>query len=382
MIEINNISKRIDGQEILNDISFGVNDSEIMVLLGSSGCGKTTLLKIIAGLLKQDAGDVVINGKVINDLPPQKRNVGFVFQDYALFPHKNIFENIAFGLKIKKIHENEIKKRVYEIMEILEITHLKDKKIPQLSGGQKQRVALARALVINPDVLLLDEPLSALDPILREKLREELKTILKNLGVTGIYVTHDLTEAMLLGDNVAVMNKGEIQQIGKPDEIFYHPKNEFVANFVGVKNILKGNIKELKEDVATIEVVNEDLKSPFTIKVKKYPIFERKRNVSLCIHPEDITLNRTKKDENAIKGKIINIIPNGSVLKVVVDIGGLEVYATTTRHLLKYGINDDVWVSFSRDAPHPMCGKKCRSPDQEALCKCKVSKNPIEEIGC
>jgi len=382
MIEISNVSKRIDGQKILNDVSLSVNDSEVMVLLGPSGCGKTTLLKIIAGLLKQDAGDIIINGKVINNLPPQKRNIGFVFQDYALFPHKNVFENIAFGLKIRKIPENEIKKRVYEIMEILEITHLKDKKIPQLSGGQKQRVALARALVINPDVLLLDEPLSALDPVLREKLREELKVILKNLGITGIYVTHDLTEAMLLGDNVAVMNKGEIQQIGKPDEIFYHPKNEFVAKFVGVKNILKGNIKELKDDVAIIEIINDGLKSPFTIKVKKYPIFERKHNISLCIHPEDIILDKTKKYENAIKGKIINIIPNGSVLKVVVDISGLEIYAVTTRHLLKYDVNDEVWVSFSRDVPHPMCGKKCKSSNQETLCKCKAIKNTIEKIGC
>jgi len=377
MIRIDNISKKMGSQDLLNNINLQVHNGEIMVLLGPSGCGKTTLLKIIAGLLKQDSGNISINDKIINEFPPQKRNIGFVFQDYALFPHKTVFDNIAFGLKLRKLPENEIKYKINEIMEILEIEHLKDKKIPQLSGGQKQRVALARALVIDPDVLLLDEPLSALDPILREKLREELKTILNTLGVTGIYVTHDLTEAMLLGDNVAVMNKGVIQQIEKPEDIFYHPKNEFVAEFVGVKNILKGRIAEYKDEDVIININNSELESPFDIKVKKYPIFERKKEISLCIHPEDIKLNMIKDGENNIKGKIINVFPNGSVLKVVLDIGGMKLYAITTRNSLKYSINDKVWISFSKGAPHPMCGKKCKTPNQEALCNCKTPKKGL-----
>ncbi|MDK2789570.1 MAG: molybdate transport system ATP-binding protein [Methanothermococcus sp.] len=387
MIKISNVSKGLNGQEILNDINLSVNDNEIMVLLGPSGCGKTTLLKIIAGLVKQDTGNIIVNNTVINNLLPQKRNIGFVFQEYALFPHKNVFENIAFGLRIRKMPEHEIKNRVNEIMGALEIEHLTNKKISQLSGGQKQRVALARALVINPDVLLLDEPLSALDPVLREKLREELKITLKKLGVTGIYVTHDLTEAMLLGDNVAVMNKGIIQQIGKPDEIFYHPKNEFVAKFVGVKNILKGTVLKLENDTAIVEINgNNNSKTSFKIRVRKYPIFETRKEISLCIHPEDVVLDRVKTGDvenqrirelltsfgnNTIRGKVIDIVPNGSVLKVAVDIGSMEMYAITTRNLLKYDINDEVWVSFSKDAPHPMCGKKCKSKNRKSSCKCK-----------
>ncbi len=372
MIELVNITKKFEDRAVLNDVSLSVGDKEIMVLLGPSGCGKTTLLKIIAGLMKQDNGDIVLNNRVINDLPPQKRSVGFVFQDYALFPHKNVFENIAFGLKIRKLPEKEIKNRVYETMNTLEIEHLKDKKISQLSGGQKQRVALARALVIDPEILLLDEPLSALDPVLREKLREELKNILKNIGVTGIYVTHDLAEAMILGDHIAIMNEGEIQQIGTPDEIFYHPRTEFAARFVGVKNILKGHVIELNNEEAIIEITN--VSTPFRVRTIKYPIFERKKVVHLCVHPEEINLG-SEKEENSIKGKITDIIPNGPVLKVIIDIGGLELYAITTRRLLKYSVNDEIWVSFNRDAFHPLCGKKHRSPAQEVPKSCIRSKS-------
>ncbi|MBW9222831.1 ABC transporter ATP-binding protein [Methanothermococcus sp. SCGC AD-155-K20] len=379
MIVLDNISKEFNRQMVLNEINLSVRDREIMVLLGPSGCGKTTLLKIIAGLIKQDRGSIIINDELMDNYPPQERNVGFVFQEYALFPHKNVYENIAFGLKIRKLQESEIKSRVNEIMEILEIQHIKDKKISQISGGQKQRVALARALVIDPSVLLMDEPLSALDPVLRERLREELREILKKLGVTGLYVTHDLTEAMLLGDSVAVMNKGILQQVGKPEEIFYHPKNEFVANFVGVKNILKGALLKLEKNNAIVEINNNNLK--FNIKVKKYPIFERVREISLCIHPEDIILENIKnmveifkkypRDYNIIRGKVIDIIPNGSLLKVTVDIGPLDLYSITTRNLLDYEIGDEVIVLFSKDAPHPLCGKKCDS-DKKRSCKCRI----------
>ncbi|WP_253254760.1 ABC transporter ATP-binding protein [Methanofervidicoccus sp. A16] len=378
MIVLDNISKEFNGQMVLNGINLSVRDREIMVLLGPSGCGKTTLLKIIAGLIKQDRGSVIINDELMDNYPPQERNVGFVFQEYALFPHKNVYENIAFGLKIRKLQESEIKSRVNEIMEILEIQHIKDKKISQISGGQKQRVALARALVIDPSVLLMDEPLSALDPVLRERLREELREILKKLGITGLYVTHDLTEAMLLGDSVAVMNKGILQQVGKPEEIFYHPKNEFVAKFVGVKNILKGTILKLEKDDAIVEINNNN--SKFNIKVKKYPIFERVREISLCIHPEDVILENIKnrreivkkypKDYNILRGKVIDIIPNGSLLKVTVDIGPLDLYSITTRNLLDYEIGDEVVVLFSKDAPHPLCGKKC-DLDKKRSCKCR-----------
>ncbi len=367
MIELTNIVKKFDHKAVLNDVSLSVGDREIMVLLGPSGCGKTTQLKIIAGLIKQNSGDIMLNNKVINNLPPQERNIGFVFQDYALFPHKNVFENIAFGLKIRKLSENEINSRVYEMMKILEIEELEYKNISQLSGGQKQRIALARALVTNPDVLLLDEPLSALDPVLREKLREELKNILKKIGITGIYVTHDLTEAMIVGDKIAIMNEGKIQQIGTPSEVFYRPRTEFVAKFVGARNILKGQVIESNHDEVTIEVTGGA--NSFKIRALKYPIFERKKKMHFCIHPEDVVLSSEKAD-NSIRGIITGIVQNGPVIKVSIDIGGLELYAMVARRLLKYEVNDKVWVSFIRNALHPLCGKKCRSPVQETPASC------------
>ncbi|MCL0061891.1 ABC transporter ATP-binding protein [Thermodesulfovibrionales bacterium] len=213
MIELINIAKKFKSRVVLHDISLSVADGEIVALLGASGCGKATQSKIIAGLIRQDSGDIRLNNKAINDLPPQKRNIGFVFQDYALFPHKDVFENIAFGLEMRRLPKNKVMSRVHRTMEILEIRDFGNERITHLSGGQKQRVALARALVMDPDILLLDEPLSALDPVLREKLREELKDILKSTGITGIYVTHDLTEAMIVGDKIAIMNEGEIQQM-------------------------------------------------------------------------------------------------------------------------------------------------------------------------
>jgi molybdate transport system ATP-binding protein len=371
MIELINIAKKFKNKVVLNDISLSVGDGEIMVLLGASGCGKTTQLKIIAGLVRQDRGDVVLNNKVINDSPPQERNIGFIFQDYALFPHKDVFENIAFGLKISRLPKNEVKSRVCKTMEILEIGDFRNERISRLSGGQKQRIALARTLVMDPDVLLLDEPLSALDPILKEKLREELKVILKNTGIAGIYVTHDLTEAMIVGDKIAIMNEGEIQQIGRPEEVFYRPKTEFAARFVGARNILEGRVIELNRDEATdeatIEVINGS--KPFKIHTLKYPLFERQKNITLCIHPEDVVLG-SREGDNLMRGTITGIIPNGPALKIIVDIAGLELYATTTRRLLNYEVNDEVWVSFSRNAFHPLCGKKCHSPAREIPASC------------
>lgn len=377
MIELINIAKKFKNKVVLNDISLSVGKGEIMVLLGASGCGKTTQLKIIAGLVRQDRGDVVLNNKVINNSPPQERNIGFVFQDYALFPHKDAFENIAFGLKISKLPRNEVNSRVCKTMEMLEIGDFRNERISRLSGGQKQRVALARALVMDPDVLLLDEPLSALDPVLREKLREELNAILKNTGIAGIYVTHDLTEAMIVGDKIAIMNEGEIQQIDKPDEVFYRPKTEFAARFVGARNILEGRVVELNRDEATIEVINGS--NPFKIRTLKYPLFERQKNISLCIHPEEVVLG-LREGDNLMRGTITGIIPNGPALKIAVNIAGLKLYATTTRRLLNYEVNDEVWVSFSRNAFHPLCGKKCRSPAREIPASCVRSGGSKEAL--
>ena len=214
-------------------------NGEFLTLLGPSGCGKTTTLRIIAGLEKPDSGEVLFDGKAVNDLPPYERNIGIVFQDYALFPHMTVFKNVAFGLEMRRVPRGEIERRVKRALELVNLEGLENRYPEQLSGGQQQRVALARALVVEPEVLLLDEPLSNLDAKIRERLRSEIKRIQRELGITAIYVTHDQEEAMAISDRIAVMNFGRVEQVGKPLELYYRPKTEFVARFLGTSNILE-----------------------------------------------------------------------------------------------------------------------------------------------
>ena len=214
------------------------HDGEFLTLLGPSGCGKTTTLRIIAGLERPDSGKVLFDGRAVNDLPPYERNIGIVFQDYALFPHMNVFKNIAFGLEMRRLPRREVERRVKRALELVGLEGLENRYPEQLSGGQQQRVALARALVVEPEVLLLDEPLSNLDAKIRERVRGEIKRIQRELGITTVYVTHDQEEAMAVSDRIAVMNFGRIEQVGKPLELYYSPKTEFVARFLGTSNIL------------------------------------------------------------------------------------------------------------------------------------------------
>ncbi|MCL0052223.1 ABC transporter ATP-binding protein [Peptococcaceae bacterium] len=365
MIELISIVKKFGNKTVLKNIGFKVNAGEIMVLLGGSGGGKTTLLNIIAGLIKQDAGDVIIKNKLVNDVPPEKRNVGFVFQDYALFPHKNVFDNIAFGLRLKNLKRDLINRKVNKIMEMLNITELARKYIDELSGGQKQRVALARAIVLNPDVLLLDEPLSALDPMLREKLRTEIKEIIKSTGVTAVYVTHDLSEAMAVGDKIAILNKGEIMQLGTVNDVLYHPKNEFVANFVGANNVLKGKVVEFNESETIIEF--KELKA-LKITMPKYPILERKKEMYFCIHPENIFIGT--KYKNVLNGEIENIIPVLQGLRVVVNVHGIRLFVLTSKNSFNYKIGDKIWLSFKNSSIHPLCGKRSKLDGKEFPFKC------------
>lgn len=241
-IELRDIIKRFGEFEL--KVSLSVKDGELLTLLGPSGCGKTTTLRIIAGLEKPDKGRVYFDGRDITDLPPYERNIGLVFQDYALFPHMTVFKNVAFGLEVRRVPRMEIEKRVREVLDLVGLRGFENRLPEELSGGQQQRVALARALVIEPDVLLLDEPLSNLDAKVREKLRGEIKRIVKELGITTIYVTHDQEEAMVLSDRIAVMNFGRIEQVGEPYDLYYNPKNEFVANFLGISNIVELEAKE------------------------------------------------------------------------------------------------------------------------------------------
>ena len=229
-----------DGERILDGINLYFNDHEFLTLLGPSGCGKSTTLRIIGGFLTPTSGKVLFDGKVINDVPPYKRQVNTVFQRYALFPHLDVYDNIAFGLKVAKLPKEEIDRRVHEMLEIVSLKGYENRRIDNLSGGQQQRVAIARALVNQPKVLLLDEPLAALDLRLRKDMQNELKRIQQATGITFIYVTHDQEEALSMSDTVVVMDKGRIQQIGRPEDIYNEPKNAFVADFIGESNILDG----------------------------------------------------------------------------------------------------------------------------------------------
>ena len=248
-LELKNIKKSFqEGEDVLESICLTAKKGEFVTLLGSSGCGKTTTLRIIAGLEQPDSGHVFLDGKDVTSLEPNQRNVNTVFQNYALFPHMNVADNIGYGLKLKKTSKAEISRRVKEMLELVQLPGFERRKPSELSGGQRQRVAIARALVNNPEVLLLDEPLGALDLQLRRAMQHELKRLQKKLGITFIYITHDQEEAINMSDTIAVMNHGRFEQIGTPDEIYNHPKTSYVATFVGNANILTGIVESIAEE--------------------------------------------------------------------------------------------------------------------------------------
>src|SRR5712671_3511075 len=239
------VTKRFGDVVALNGVSLAIGRGEFMTLLGPSGCGKTTLLKLAAGFLGPDGGSIAIHGKCVNDVPAYKRGIGMMFQNYALFPHMSVAENVGYGLKARGVGRRERRQRVAEVLALVKLTGMEDRKPRQLSGGQQQRVALARALVIRPKVLLLDEPFSALDRNLRASMQVEIKEIQRKLGVTTIFVTHDQSEALSLSDRIAVLAEGRIRQLGTPDEIYCHPVNRFVASFVGDVNVLRARLEHV-----------------------------------------------------------------------------------------------------------------------------------------
>jgi len=277
IIELKRINKEFDGNQVLNDINFYIRENEFLTLLGPSGCGKTTTLRIIGGFETPSSGSVIFEDKDIKDMPPYERQINTVFQKYALFPHLNVYENIAFGLKIKKVPKSEIRIRVEKMLKLVNLEGFEERPIDSLSGGQQQRIAIARALVNEPKVLLLDEPLGALDLKLRKEMQMELKNMQKSVGITFIYVTHDQEEALTMSDTIVVMDKGRIQQIGTPIDIYNEPKNKFVANFIGESNIIDGVMKEdYKVIFSNVEFRCVDKR------------FDNREDVDVVIRPEDI----------------------------------------------------------------------------------------------
>ena len=300
LLELKNIKKSFTpGEDVLDDICLTVARGEFVTLLGSSGCGKTTTLRIIAGLEQTDSGSVWINGQDVTKLPPDKRDVNTVFQNYALFPHMNVAENIGYGLKLRKVPRGEIKKKVAQMLELVQLEGYERRKPSELSGGQKQRVAIARALVNNPKVLLLDEPLGALDLQLRRAMQIELKHLQKKLGITFIYITHDQEEAINMSDRIAVMRDGCIEQIGTPDEIYNHPKTSYVATFVGNANILHGAAERIQGENAIVKIGNDRVivkletsqQDTGDTRAKQYLAAGEK--VTLAVRSENILLQET-----------------------------------------------------------------------------------------
>ena len=290
IITFKNIVKRYDDETILKDISFEIEAGKFYTLLGPSGCGKTTILRIIAGFTEASEGDVYFEGKRINDIPANQRQVNTVFQDYALFPHMNVFENVAFGLKIKKITKDEIAKKVTEALRLVQLAGYEQREISEMSGGQRQRVAIARAIVNEPKVLLLDEPLSALDLKLRTDMQYELRELQQRLGITFIFVTHDQEEALAMSDEIFVMNKGEIVQSGTPVDIYDEPINHFVADFVGESNIVNGTMIEDYK----VEFVGKEFECVDGGMRPNEP-------VEIVIRPEDLTLTTADKGKLVVK---------------------------------------------------------------------------------
>lgn len=315
LLDIKNLNKSFNGHQVLHNISLQLEKGEILFLLGASGCGKTTLLRSIAGFEQPTSGEIWLKNQPIFkenlNVPTQQRKLGYVVQEGVLFPHLNVYRNIAYGLGDGKGKTEEEKQRIQEVMKLTGISSLADRFPHQLSGGQQQRVALARAMVTRPDVILFDEPLSNLDAKLRESVRFEIKQLSKQYNLTSIYVTHDQAEALTMSDKIIVLNKGSIEQIGSPQDIYHHPKNRFVADFIGIANITEANVKNIGDNLYSVSSIFGD----FTVFSEKKPESEQ---IYICFRPEDIELlpNAQTEAENQITVDIINTAFMGNITEV------------------------------------------------------------------
>ncbi len=338
IIKLKNISISFDDEQIINNMNLYIRDKEFITFLGPSGCGKTTTLRIIAGFLQPDSGEVIFDGKVINELPPHKRQLNTIFQRYALFPHLNVYENIAFGLRLTKTPEKEIKETVTEMLSLVNLKGFERRNISSLSGGQQQRVAIARALAVKPKILLLDEPLGALDLKLRKDMQVELKNIQKRLGITFIYVTHDQEEALSMSDTIVVMNGGKIQQIGTPLDIYNEPKNAFVADFIGESNIIEG--------VMRADFWVEMAGNKFKCLDKGFGVDEE---VDVVVRPEDVDI--VKAEDGMISGKVTSITFKGVHYEIIVEIKGFKWMIQSTDY---QEVGSTIGLVIEPDAIHIM----------------------------
>ena len=338
IIDLRNISVSFDGETILDKLNLYIRNGEFITFLGPSGCGKTTTLRVIAGFLTPDEGDVVFDGKIINGVPAHKRQVNTIFQRYALFPHLNVAENIAFGLKQKKMKKAQIDEKVAEMLALVNLKGFEKRNVNLLSGGQQQRVAIARALAVDPKVLLLDEPLAALDLKLRKDMQVELKNIQQRLGITFIFVTHDQEEALSMSDTIVVMDGGKIQQIGTPTDIYNEPKNAFVADFIGESNIVDGIMHKdrmVEFSGHTFDCVDGG--------------FNTDEPVDVVVRPEDVDV--VPVENGMLTGTVTSVTFKGVHYEIIVDIGGFMWMIQTTDFV---GVNEKVGLFIEPDAIHIM----------------------------
>jgi iron(III) transport system ATP-binding protein len=346
-LRVRDLTKKFGQVKAVDNFSLDIDEGEFVALVGPSGCGKTTTLRCIAGFIEPDDGEIILNGKVISTnkfvMPPEQRNMAMVFQSYAVWPHKTVFKNISFGLELRKFPKSQVRERVMKSLELTKLVGLENRYPNELSGGQQQRVALARGLVVEPEVLLLDEPLSNLDAILREEMRFDLREIQQKLKITSVYVTHDQTEAMVIADRIVVMNEGRIDQIGSAEDIYHSSKSKFVASFVGTTNLLKGTLR--KKDGPLVEIRTEN---EMVLRIKRgegeeFP--DINSEIFISVRPESIEIESSKMEklDNLFRGRIVQKTFLGSFYdyRIKVEKEVLRVQTSSHKDL---SIDSEVWV--------------------------------------
>jgi len=314
-VSFEHVTKYFGQSKAVNDAHFRIEEGEFFTLLGPSGCGKTTLLRTIAGFYKQEEGSIYFGDRLMNDVPTHNRDIGMVFQNYAIFPHMTVFDNVAYGLRARKVNKKEIEQRVMEALEMVELGHLRDRVPSNMSGGQQQRIALARAIVIRPSLLLMDEPLSNLDAKLRIKMRSDIRKLQKDLNITTIYVTHDQEEALAVSDRIAILSEGRVQQIGLPHEIYSYPANQFVANFIGTSNFVQGTCSDYNASSGTAKI--GVLSTSKTMKL----VSGYNGKVLISVRPEHIGVSAQRRHEDELSGEIETVTFLGEKVSYVIRLG-------------------------------------------------------------
>lgn len=354
-LQITHLRKRYGDLLAVRDISVAVAEGQMLVLLGPSGCGKTTTLRLVAGLLNPDGGSIAIDGREVAGpgwgLPPERRNLAMVFQNYALWPHKTVYQNVAYGLQVRRLGRDQVRDRVHRALARVHMLGLRDRYPAELSGGQQQRVALARAIVVQPDLLLLDEPLSNLDAVLREQMRVELKALQRELGITSVYVTHDQAEALVLADHLVVMRDGLIEQQGAPEEIYLRPRSRFVAGFLGVTNLVEGRVASLNGDLGCLEVPGQGPLWAYVPAVVRADLAPGDKACT-SIRPVEVTLSALPPEAdgcNRVAGRVVQRAFLGELAEYTVTAGGV-LWKVRTHPSEQFSPDQSVWVSFAYEA--------------------------------